>query len=191
MTIFSPYTVGSVATRRSMARPETRIEMRPSCGTRRSAMLMSAMTLRRLMTPFWMLRGERMTSCSTPSMRNRMRRSCSVGSTWMSDARSCVACVMSMLTNLTIGASSTTSARLPRSVSSVLLVGGGLHDRVDVAVDPVEVFDRLHDLRRSGRRPSSRRRRSIARMSSTANTFDGSAMATTSRPSSQATGMAW
>ena len=43
-------------------------------------------------------------------MRNRMRRSCSAGSTWMSDARSCTAWRITRLTNLTIGASSTTSA---------------------------------------------------------------------------------
>ena len=33
--------------------PPTFIEMRPSCGMRRSAMLMSAMTFRRLITPAW------------------------------------------------------------------------------------------------------------------------------------------
>ena len=117
MTTFSPYTVGSVATRRSMLRPLTFIVMRPSCGMRRSAMLMSAMTFRRVITPAWMLRGERITSCSTPSMRNRMRRSVSVGSTWMSDARSLTAWFTSRLTNLTIGASSTTS-RERREVDS-------------------------------------------------------------------------
>ena len=63
-------------------------------------MLMSAMTFRRLITPAWMLRGERITSWSTPSMRNRMRRSCSVGSTWMSDARSLTACVIEQVDEL-------------------------------------------------------------------------------------------
>ena len=115
MTTFSPCTIGSVATRRSTLRPPTFSEMRPSCGMRRSAMLISAMTLSRLITPAWIERGERITSWSTPSMRNRMRRSCSVGSTWMSDARSLTACVMSRLTNLTIGASSMTSLTLLRS----------------------------------------------------------------------------
>ena len=49
-------------------------------------------------------------------MRNRIRRSCSVGSTWMSDARSWTAWVISRLTNLTIGASSTTSLTLAEVV---------------------------------------------------------------------------
>ncbi len=69
MTTFSPHTVGSVATRRSIFLPLALTESRPSCGMRRSAMLMSAMILSREMTPDWIARGERMTSCSTPSMR--------------------------------------------------------------------------------------------------------------------------
>ncbi len=69
MTTFSPHTVGSVATRRSILLPWAFTDSRPSCGMRRSAMLMSAMIFRRLMTPDWIARGERMTSCSTPSMR--------------------------------------------------------------------------------------------------------------------------
>ena len=109
-------------------------------------MLMSAMTFRRLITPAWMLRGERITSCSTPSMRNRMRRSFSVGSTWMSDARSLTAWVTSRLTNLTIGASSTISETLGEVGLVVGLVGRGLHDLVDFAVDAVEALDRLDDL---------------------------------------------
>ena len=69
MTTFSPHTVGRVATRRSIFLPWAVTDSRPSCGMRRSAMLMSAMIFSRLMTPDWMLRGERMVSCSTPSMR--------------------------------------------------------------------------------------------------------------------------
>ena len=191
MTTFSPYTVGRVATRRSTGLPPTFSEMRPSWGMRRSAMLMSAMTLRRLITPAWMVRGERMTSWSTPSMRNRMRRSCSVGSTWMSDARSATAWVMSRLTNLTIGASSTTSLTTAEVVVVGELVGGDLGDR-------------RRPRRRgggSGRWPRRAALRVattivtsapvIARMSSTAKTFDGSAIATTSRSSSQPIGSAW
>ncbi len=41
--------------------------IRPSWGMRRSAMLMSAMTLRRLTMPDWMFFGGRITSWSTPS----------------------------------------------------------------------------------------------------------------------------
>ena len=62
-------TVGSVAIRRSMVFPDTVRPTRPSWGTRRSAMLMSAMTLSLLTRPAWMALGERMTSWSTPSTR--------------------------------------------------------------------------------------------------------------------------
>ncbi len=80
ITTFSPQTVGSVATRRSSALPPTFMLNRPSCGTRFSAMLRSAMTLMRLMKPFWMFFGECITSWSTPSTRNRTRTSFSLGS---------------------------------------------------------------------------------------------------------------
>ena len=61
MTTFSPHTVGRVATRRSTFLPCAATESRPSCGMRRSAMLMSAMIFRREITPDWMARGERIT----------------------------------------------------------------------------------------------------------------------------------
>ena len=141
MTTFSPHTVGSVATRRSIFLPFAFTESRPSCGIRRSAMLMSAMIFSREMTPDWIVLGERMTSCSTPSMRNRTRRSRSAGSMWMSDARSWIAWVMSRLTNLTIGASSTISLTLERSSSS----STGVHrhgEVVEVGVGAVVAVDR-------------------------------------------------
>ena len=115
MTTFSPYTVGRVETRRSMALPSTVSPMRPSWGMRRSAMSISAMTLRRDTTPGMIERGWRMRSCNTPSMRKRMRRSTSVGSTWMSEARSCTAWRITRFTNLTIGASSVTARSPARS----------------------------------------------------------------------------
>ncbi len=118
MTTFSPYTVGSVAIRRSSCLPPTRIDMRPSCGIRFSAMFMSAMTFSRLMRPPWMFFGECMTSCRTPSTRKRTRTSFSIGSMWTSDARSPTACVMIAWTSLTIGASSTAASRLSSSPSS-------------------------------------------------------------------------
>ena len=68
-TTFSPHTVGRVATRRSILRPWWFTDIRPSWGTRRSAMFMSDMILSREMTPFAMFLGERWASCSTPSMR--------------------------------------------------------------------------------------------------------------------------
>ena len=46
-TMFSPWMVGSDETRKSMSRPETDSEIRPSCGTRRSAMFIDAITLSR------------------------------------------------------------------------------------------------------------------------------------------------
>ena len=80
MTTFSPHTVGSVATRKSTLYPCVATLSRPSCGTRRSAMFMSAMIFRRLITPDWIDFGECITSCSTPSIRNRTRNECSSGS---------------------------------------------------------------------------------------------------------------
>ena len=118
MTIFSPHTVGSVARRRSTCLPAAVTVSRPSWGSRRSEMSTSAMIFRRLVTPELTDRGARMISCSTPSMRNRTRRSRSPGSRWMSDARSCTAWVMSRLTKRTMGASSTTSGSRPRSSSA-------------------------------------------------------------------------
>ena len=69
MTIFSPYTVGSVATRRSSGRPPTVRPTRPSWGTRRSAMSRSAMIFTRLATPFARRNGTAVTVRSTPSTR--------------------------------------------------------------------------------------------------------------------------
>ena len=53
MTIYSPSTVGRVATRMSSMRPAAAAlsEMRPSCGLRRSAMSIFASTFRRVVTP--------------------------------------------------------------------------------------------------------------------------------------------
>jgi hypothetical protein len=49
ITTFSPKIVGRLETRRSMVRPRIRSLMRPSCGTRRSAMSSSAMIFSREM----------------------------------------------------------------------------------------------------------------------------------------------
>ena len=53
MTIFSPHTVGSVATRRSTGRPSWVTDRRPSCGLRFSAMSIDDMIFRREMMPSW------------------------------------------------------------------------------------------------------------------------------------------
>ena len=69
MTMFSPKAAGSVATRRSMCLPSSSIEMRPSCGMRRSAMSRSAMIFTREVTAGTELSGTSAASRSTPSMR--------------------------------------------------------------------------------------------------------------------------
>ena len=79
-------------------------------------------------TPDWIAWASADVSCSTPSIRYRTRRSCSVGSMWMSEARSVMACVMSRLTYLTIGASSTTCVD-PRQVARPRPPGGAAAPR--------------------------------------------------------------
>ena len=75
VTTFSPNSVGQVLTRKSMARFfDSRILMRPSCGTRRSAMSSRAMTLRRATILIANCTGGRATSLSTPSKRVRIRK---------------------------------------------------------------------------------------------------------------------
>ena len=73
ITIFSPKMVGMLETRRSMVRFTTLILMRPSWGSRRSAMSSSAMILRREMMAALNLKGGAIISWSTPSMRKRTR----------------------------------------------------------------------------------------------------------------------
>ena len=68
------------------------------------------MIFRREMMPSWIVRSAFCISCSTPSMRNRTVSWFSPGSTWMSLARSLMACAMSRFTNRTIGASSSCSS---------------------------------------------------------------------------------
>ena len=73
-TTFSPHSVGSVFTRKSMARVlESFILMRPSWGIRRSEMSSADITLSRAARrlPSWA--GGAAASCSMPSVRNRTR----------------------------------------------------------------------------------------------------------------------
>ncbi len=91
MTIFSPQTVGRVATRRSTERPSWLTDRRPSCGLRFSAMSIDDMIFRREMMPSWIVRSAFCISCSTPSIRKRTVNWYSPGSTWMSLARSLIA----------------------------------------------------------------------------------------------------
>ncbi len=74
ITTFSPNSVGQVLTRKSMARFfEIFILMRPSWGTRRSAMSSRDMTLSRAAILMASCTGGDATSFSTPSRRKRMR----------------------------------------------------------------------------------------------------------------------
>ena len=80
ITIFSPNSVGQVLTRKSMARVfDSFILMRPSCGTRRSAMSSRDMTLRRAAILPASCTGGCAISFSTPSMRKRTRIDLLVG----------------------------------------------------------------------------------------------------------------
>ncbi len=73
-TIFSPNSVGQLETRKSMERfLDSRILMRPSCGTRRSAMSSRDMTFRRAASLVASCTGGWAISRSTPSMRRRIR----------------------------------------------------------------------------------------------------------------------
>ena len=68
-TTFSPNSVGSTDTRKSITFLPTFSLIRPSCGTRRSAMLSDAMILKREMSAARILRGGFITSISAPSIR--------------------------------------------------------------------------------------------------------------------------
>ena len=73
-TTFSPYWVGRVLTRKSIARALLmRILMRPSWGTRRSEMSSRAITLSRAASRGASAGGGLATSWRMPSVRNRTR----------------------------------------------------------------------------------------------------------------------
>ncbi len=127
-TTRSPALLGMVDTRTSISRPPTRMEIRPSWGTRFSAMSSLAITLIRDTSNGASSRFGCTTSRSTPSTRNRTTRRFSKVSIWISDALILTASVSSALIKRMIGASSscsirssvsgTESARLARSSSS-------------------------------------------------------------------------
>ena len=74
ITIFSPNSVGSVETRKSMARLlEITSFIRPSCGTRFSEMSSREMTLMREASLSLITSGGWVISRSSPSTRKRMR----------------------------------------------------------------------------------------------------------------------
>ena len=74
ITTRSPWPVGKVETRTSTGRPATRNEIRPSCGSRFSAMSRWAMTFTRDTNSGPNARGGWSASRSTPSTRNRIIR---------------------------------------------------------------------------------------------------------------------
>ena len=74
-TAFSPKIVGKIDTRKSISLVPNRSLMRPSCGTRRSEMSRFDMIFRREMIAGSRRLGGDSISCSTPSMRKRMRNS--------------------------------------------------------------------------------------------------------------------
>ena len=69
--MLSPWIIGMIDTRTSISRPWTRILMRPSCGSRFSAMLSRAMILMRLTIAIAnrSISGGRFCFCSRPSIR--------------------------------------------------------------------------------------------------------------------------
>ena len=91
MAIFSPSTVGKVATRMSSNRPAAAAlsEMRPSCGWR-SAMSSPRWPWSR-MTPAVIRFGTRCTSSMTPSVRNLTTSESACGSKWTSEQPSSAA----------------------------------------------------------------------------------------------------
>jgi len=106
MTIFSPYSVGSTLTRKSISlfAPIFSL-MRPSCGSRRSAISSDAMILRRLVIALRSFSGGRISSWRMPSIRNRTRKLFSYGSTWISEAFFLIAESITAFTSFTTGAS--------------------------------------------------------------------------------------
>ena len=111
MTTPSPWTLGSVTTRRSTWWPSIARPTRPSCGMRRSAMSRSLMIFMRDTTPATMRRGTVVEVLSTPSMRKRTPISLPSGWKWMSDVPCSTAWAMIWLTSLMTGASSADSRR--------------------------------------------------------------------------------
>ena len=178
MTTDSPCTLGRVTTRRSTWWPSMLSPMRPSCGTRRSAMSSSAMTLMRLTTPATIARGTTCASFSTPSMRRRTRIESISGSRWMSDAPCSTAWAMIWFASLMIGASSTVSRRSTTSAWENSCSGPSTRSGTTSSMRP----------RRPMRACRSSRLATAGRismpvmiaMSSIATTFAGSAMATSS-----------
>ena len=109
ITIDSPWIVGMLDTRMSTRRAFSAIRIRPSCGSRRSAMFSSAISLIRDVTAACSRRGGASRSYRIPSIRYRTRRLSSLGSMWMSEASEFTASSIRRFTSRTTGASNAMS----------------------------------------------------------------------------------
>ena len=125
ITTDSPCWVGRVLMRTSMLPSLSRTWKRPSCGRRFSLMSSPLINFSRSATAPAILASASVCTCSTPSMRKRMRRLRSCGSMWMSDARLRSACSNIELSRRTTGASSVVTwprpSRSPISSSTVAM----------------------------------------------------------------------
>ncbi len=147
------------------------------------------MTFRRLISPFWMFLGECMTSWSTPSTRNRMRTSRSIGSMCTSEARSATAWVMIAFTSLTIGASSR-AASISASLSSPSMALAASLDRASIWSPMPLYLEMACSTSLAVATTGWTSRLVMARMSSSAYTLAGSDIATSSLPSRSPMGIA-
>ena len=191
MTASSPWTEGMIETRKSMERPRIFTRKRPSWGTRFSAMSSSAMTLMRLMIVEWCsLAIGFMAGCSTPSMRYLITTSVSRVSMWMSEARR-------LRASKTVESTSRMIGRLVRldlvdgeDLLAVLVLAEdldleGLRGLLQHALRALAALQRLLDGGGRAHRGLDRRSAAAGVSSSTTGMSVGSAITSTSRPSSR------
>ena len=125
-----------------------------------------------------------MTSRSTPSIRYRMRRSRSMGSMWMSEARSVMAWVIRRFTILTMGPSSTAAAACSSSLRSCSAVAEA-SEAICWTDSSIRLYLRMApSMSAAVATTGCTSMPVIVRMSSRANRLAGSAMATRSLLSS-------
>ena len=143
ITTLSPNTVGKVETRMSISTPRTTVLMRPSCGSRRSAISSLAMILMRVVSAARSVAGTSRSCCRNPSMRYRTATASRPGSMCTSDAPRSTALAMIWLTSrmtgasLAISRSRSTSNSLPSPLASASAVASSAvrlrHRRPDTA----------------------------------------------------------
>ena len=172
----SPSTRGIVTMRVSMAWPSTVSDTRPSWGTRFSAMSSEAMIFTRETTPAVMRLGIVVVSRSTPSTRKRTRMSRPSGSKWMSDAPSSTAWAMIELTSFITGPSSADSRISVTSASS-----SSPSCTASATASSRRLMRPISPLMSSGEATTGCTSRPVRSLrSSSASTFDGSDIATSS-----------